>query len=57
MLRLLGSPFIAFFISIYSVAIFGEFIQENGMIIEEFLLIWGLILLYIVVLFLQRIAR
>ena len=40
MLFLLASPLLAFVVSMYSVAIFGEFVQEDGMMTQEFICVW-----------------
>lgn len=40
MLFLLASPLLAFIVSIYAVAIFGEFVQADGMMTQEFIVVW-----------------
>ena len=40
MLFLLASPLLAFVVSMYSVAIFGEFVQEDDMMTQEFICVW-----------------
>ena len=44
MLFLLASPLLAFLVSMYSLAIFGEFIKEDGMMTQEFIVVWVAIL-------------
>lgn len=44
MLFLLVSPLLAFFVSIYAVAIFGEFVQADGMMTQEFICVYIIIL-------------
>ena len=44
MLFLLVSPLLAFFVSIYAVAIFGEFVKADGMMTQEFICVYIIIL-------------
>jgi EamA domain-containing membrane protein RarD len=41
----LTSPILAFVVSMYAVAIFGEFIKEDGMITQEFICVWIVLIL------------
>jgi len=45
MLFALTSPILAFVVSMYAVAIFGEFIKEDGMITQEFICVWIVLIL------------
>ncbi len=45
MFFVLTSPILAFVVSMYAVAIFGEFIKEDGMITQEFICVWIVLIL------------
>ena len=45
MLFILSSPLLAFIACMYSVAIFGEFIVEDGMMTQEFICVWIVLVL------------
>ena len=45
MLFILSSPLLAFIVCMYSVAIFGEFIVEDGMMTQEFICVWIVLVL------------
>lgn len=45
MLFALTSPILAFVVSMYAVAIFGEFIKEDDRITQEFICVWIVLIL------------